>query len=71
MHGPHQVAQKSTSTTLPASDFWSNGWPSRFVPLISIWLPISERRRSMPANPSPIALISGLLLFANAAPKVA
>ena len=68
--GPHQVAQKSTSSTLPVSFAWSNLVPSSRSPLISIGLPGSPRSRSLPAKPSASCWMRGFVLEAMIGPKV-
>ena len=69
-HGPHHVAQKSTSTTLPASAAWSKGLPSSSVPEICIGLPGRESRRSVPAKLAAISLICGFSLLASSGANV-
>ncbi len=59
MHGPHQVAQKSTSTTLPFQAVRSNASPSSVVPRSSIVLPGSFKRRIVPAILSVSASVLG------------
>src|SRR5262249_27118127 len=63
MQGPHQVAQKSTNTTFPLREPWSKGEPSTIVPLISIVLPGSDRRRTIPSKLLAISTMVGSLLL--------
>ena len=55
-HGPHQLAKKSTSTTLPRYESQSNSEPSSSVPSSSSLLP--GRRRTMPSKSGAMRWIS-------------